>query len=558
MTEPAAPEPAATEQAGPGPARPGPAGSGLATEPAPPWRRLNPRMLVIHPVQEAIRAMPALVGLLIAGSSSGNGPGWSLLGLGVVVVLGVVRWFTTTFRVTPEQVQVRHGLLRRRLLAVPRDRVRTVDVTANAMHRLLGLARVTVGTGRPDADADLRLDALSAAEVATLRAELLYRGTPGQPAVADQPAAPPDQELAHWRLSWVRYGPFTLSGLVAVGILGGFLAQTLSEAHLDTSRFAALRAVREWAERTPTLLVVLAVAGTLVVATTVASTVGYLLAFWRFRLTRQAHGTLHVTRGLVTTRATTIEERRLYGVELVEPLLPRAARAARCLAIATGLRSRGGERAGERGGALLLPPAPREEARRVAAEVLRTAEPVTVTLVSHGTRARRRRYTRALLGCAALVLATGLAGWLLGWPGWVWAATLASFGGGALLAEDRYRNLGHALTAGTLVAATGSVVRRRAMLGTDGIIGWNVRQSYFQRRAGLATLTATTAAGGQHYDVPDVDLGTAVRLADAALPGLLAPFLAGTTAVPPGPPKPTGRAAPDPQGLDPQGSVTST
>ncbi|MDQ6922097.1 MAG: PH domain-containing protein, partial [Candidatus Dormibacteraeota bacterium] len=71
----------------------------------------------------------------------------------------------------------------------------------------------------------------------------------------------------------------------------------------------------------------------------------------------------------------------------------------------------------------------------------------------------------------------------------------------------------------------GSLVRRRSMLSCDGIIGWNLRQSFFQRRAGLATLVATTAAGRQQYAVQDVPLDEAVDVANRALPELLAPFL---------------------------------
>jgi hypothetical protein len=105
-------------------------------------------MLLIHPVQELPRALPALLGLLVAGSSRGNGELWSLVGFGVVVALGMLRWLTTSYRITAEQVQVRRGLLRRQVLSVPRDRVRTVDVTAHVLHRLVGLTRVPVGTGR--------------------------------------------------------------------------------------------------------------------------------------------------------------------------------------------------------------------------------------------------------------------------------------------------------------------------------------------------------------------------------------------------------------------------
>ena len=95
----------------------------------------------------------------------------------------------------------------------------------------------------------------------------------------------------------------------------------------------------------------------------------------------------------------------------------------------------------------------------------------------------------------------------------------------AALAADRARSLGHAVTDSALVARAGSLVRRRAMLAREGIIGVNVRRSFFQRRAGLVTLTATTAAGDQAYRVLDVTPAEAVRVAQAAAPGLLAPFL---------------------------------
>jgi putative membrane protein len=78
---------------------------------------------------------------------------------------------------------------------------------------------------------------------------------------------------------------------------------------------------------------------------------------------------------------------------------------------------------------------------------------------------------------------------------------------------------------GRLVAGRGSLVRRRAAVAAEGIIGWNIERSFFQRRAGLATLTATTAAGEQHYDVQDVEIGEALRVAEELLPGLTAPFL---------------------------------
>ena len=254
----------------------------------------------------------------------------------------------------------------------------------------------------------------------------------------------------------------------------------------------------------------------------VASTVGYALAFWDFRLTRHPGGTLHVSRGLITTRATTIEERRLHGAEVSEPLLLRMVAGARLIAIATGLRV---GRGAERGGSLLVPPAPRTEVQRVAAEVIGDAELVARPLAAHGPRARARRYTRALSGWALLVAALAVVHWAIGGPSWLPVAALALLPAAAALAADRYRNLGHAIAHGRLVASSGSLVRRRCVLAAEGIIGWNVERSFFQRRAGLATLTATTAAGHQHYEVHDVEIGEALRVAEELLPGLAEPFL---------------------------------
>ena len=494
------------------------------------WRRLDRRMLLIHPIQEIPRALPALLAVFVAGNGSGRGLIWIAVGLVITLGLAFSRWFTTRYRVTDDRVEVGSGLFRRRVRAVSRDRIRTVDVTARAMHRLLGLARVEVGTGRSDRNqgGGVRLDGLTEADAAALRAELLHR--PRQaPLAAAAAAAPtpaaveePEMELARLDSSWVRYAPFTLSGVVSVGVVLGFLLNVANEAQFDPENWGPTRHLADRLGHAPVVLTAVVVAVLALVAVVVASTVGYALAFWDFRLTRHPGGTLHVSRGLITTRATTIEERRLHGAEVSEPLLLRMVAGARLIAIATGLRV---GRGAERGGSLLVPPAPWAEVQRVAAAVIGDAEPAARPLAAHGPRARTRRYTRALSGWALLVAALAVVHWTLGGPAWLPLAALALLPVAGALAADRYRNLGHAVAGRRLVASSGSLVRRRCVVAAEGIIGWNVERSFFQRRAGLATLTATTAAGHQHYDVQDVEIGEALRLAEALLPGLAEPFL---------------------------------
>jgi putative membrane protein len=490
------------------------------------WRRLDRRMLLIHPVQELPRAVPALLAAFVAGSGSGRGALWSAGALLITMLFAFSRWFTTRYRLTDDRVEVGTGLFQRRVRAVSRDRIRTVDVTARAMHRVLGLVRVDVGTGRSDREGGggVRLDGLTAAEAAGLREQLLHSrerapaATAGEPA----PAEDPEIELARLDPGWVRYAPFTLSGVVSVGVAVGFLANLASEAHFDPERSGPLRHLAHQLDRAPVALTAAALTLLWLVAVVVASTVGYALAFWDFRLTRHRGGTLHVSRGLITTRSVTIEERRLHGAELSEPLLLRMVAGARLIAIATGLRVGLGA---ERGGSLLVPPAALAEVLRVAGEVIGSSTPMTCPLAEHGPRARRRRYTRALAGWALLATALAIVHWAAGGPAWLLAATLVLLPVAAALAADRYRSLGHAIADARLVVRSGSLVRRRCVVSAEGIIGWNLERSFFQRRAGLATLTATTAAGQQHYDVEDVELGEALRVAEELVPGLAGPFL---------------------------------
>jgi putative membrane protein len=227
-----------------------------------------------------------------------------------------------------------------------------------------------------------------------------------------------------------------------------------------------------------------------------------------------------VRRGLLTTTETSLERERVRGLEVNEPLGLRLVGAGRLAAIVTGISRK------ESSSSQLVPPAPRRVIDATGAAVLDEAEPLQVPLRRHGPAARRRRYTRALLGALVLpVLAVGLVlSTEVSW--WVVLPALLSLPAGLFLAHDRYRRLGHGLTESYLVVRSGSLRGRRDVLQRSGIIGWNLHQSWFQRRAGLVTLVATTAAGHQAYAAFDVPEDQAVALADSAVPGLVTPFLA--------------------------------
>jgi putative membrane protein len=481
------------------------------------WHRLSPRMLLIHPVVELGKALPVLIGIFLAGSVHGNQV-WGLAATGGVVALSLTRWFTTRLRVSADSVELRHGLFRRKTRATSRSRIRTVDVSSHILHRLLGLTRVVIGTGTSDrrGEGRLVLDGLPLDTALALRDDLLHRT--GH--VTLRKSDPHERELARLNPRWIGYAPFSLSGVLTGLVLWGFYWRVQGESGVDLLHVGPLRTVTDLLERQPpaTLAVVVAVA--VIVFIAVTSTLGYVLAFWKFRLIRHDGGTVQVTRGLLTTRTTSIERRRLVGVEISEPLSLRLVRAARTSAVATGLRV---GRGAERGGEVLLPPAPRAVADATATLVLDGSPAVTATLRRHPVAALRRRVNRAVLIGSAFVGAS-FAAWQWGAPLWVLAGGPVVMCAAIALGVDRYRNLGHLRSDGYLVTRWGSIVRRRVALDETSVLGWGLRSTYFQRRLGLVTLLAATAAGRQAYQVRDIEPDTALGMVGAVTPDLLAQF----------------------------------
>ncbi|MFD4429241.1 PH domain-containing protein [Nocardia sp. NPDC058497] len=520
-------------------------------------------MLLVYPITEIMKYIPVLLGSVIVGTTSGN-PLWTLIPVTLVAAYGVARWFTTSYRIDADHVQLRSGIVQRRTLSVPRPRIRSVDVEADLLHRMLGLAVLAIGTGKQtDKGEEFKLDALDISRIPTLRAELLAHTGQYVPGQTDSDVAhhvsPADTaaeagiEIGHWQAAWVRYAPLSLTGLAVVAPIAGIgaqyglidvLSRSAAVQHLDDES-ASIAAI------VITGLIMLSV-----ILVSAAACAQYLATWFGLRVIDNGV-TLHLRHGLFTTRQITLDLARFRGATLNDPLLLRAAKAAQLEMIMTGENPR----------QKILPQAPRTAVERTLDELLRTRrmpggqsvggqapqpesvhsavpsmvakhanldapQPITgatlgtIDLIQHGPAARRRRYTKAAwpvgILVAVLIVLAVTTGPL---PTWIWSVPAVFAVINALLAEDRYRSLGHRVLPGStgptwLITRRGSLDRNRDCLEAPGIIGWTIRRTYWQRRAGLATVVAATAAGKKAYLVVDIPIDQAVALIDAVTPGL--------------------------------------
>jgi putative membrane protein len=464
------------------------------------------------------------------GTSVGTTLAWVLPAFVLVVAAGAVSgewmWRVTSYHVDAERLHVHTGVVFRKRLALRRERIRSVDLTADPVLRVFGTVTVRVGTGEhAGAEGTVTLWPLRRASAEALRATLLAHAA--RPAGVDGPDAG-DGSLARFDRRWIRFAPLSfLTPALGAAAAGG----TLQVAEWFGLQDRVLGTVWSWFGLGPVVLVALALTAGLFLVGGLAALAIWVETWWNHTLDRQADGTLHVRRGLLTTRSISLEESRLRGLEVVEPLAARLAGGARVDAVATGL-ARGEEDKTE--SRTLLPVVPKELADQVAAKVLRepTTPPTAAALTRHPLAARERRLRWALaavLGIETVVLVLGaLLTPVLLHVAWISALVLLPVAG--MLAHDAYRALGHTLVGDYLVARSGTVRRATVALQRRGIVGWTVRRSWFQRRAGLVTVIATTAAGSGAYAVRDAAEADGLALADAAVPDLLRPFLEGGSA----------------------------
>ena len=455
-------------------------------------RRTSPLVVLVHTItfRQARAFVPAVIPLVAATGFGGGTTTVVALVVGVTLLslaTAALSWWRFRYADGPTSVVVTRGLVSRSVRTVPNDRIRGVEVEAPPVHRLFGLVRVRIdaAAGSAGKDEEVLVDGVPRAEGDRLRSAVLtHRSTTAPAGDAELPAEPAEEEFARFDNRWLLYAPLVGSylavPLAAVGALFRLVDELprrfqpdLAEPDLSDGRAAALAVVA--------VLLLLAL----------GSVVGAAVVNWGFRLTRRG-GSLIATRGLITRRHTELEIDRIRGWTLSEGLGMRIVRAARLSALVTGLGD-----AARRG--QLLPLGPRAEAWVLGRRLVEDPGPLTL----HPPAARRRRIVRALAGgllvTLAGVVATALAGW---W--WVLVAGVVLTVFGVPVGLGRYAALGHATGARSFTVRSGWLVREQAVLQRRAVVGWQVQQSFFQRRAGLATVLACVGAGRGGYAAIDL------------------------------------------------------
>jgi putative membrane protein len=439
--------------------------------------------------KQARQFVPVLVPVAAATGVGGGTRTFVVLAVAITLfslLTAFVSWWRFGYDDGPTAVVVARGLLARSVRTVPNDRIRGVEVEAPLLHRLFGLVRVRIdaAAGSAGNEEELVVDGVTRAEGARLRDSVLPAGGVRAGADGDPAPEPSPEEFARFDNRWLLYAPLVGSYLAVPAAAVGALSRLTQELprslrpEIDDPGLSGVQVLGAAA----VLAVVVLVGG---------SVIGAAVVNWGFRLTRRG-GSLVAVRGLVTRRHTELEIDRIRGCTVAEGAGMRLVGAARASALVTGLGD--AQRRGQ-----LLPLGPRAEAWSLVGRLVEGPGP----LVAHPPAARRRRIVRAMATGAVGTAAGAVAAALLGWW-WALVPGLVLLALGWPLGLARYAALGHAAGPSTMAVRSGWLVRETAVLQRRAVVGWRVHQSPFQRRQGVATVTACVGAGSGGYTALDM------------------------------------------------------
>jgi putative membrane protein len=371
-------------------------GSGQA--PVPPeemteWHRLHPLSPLVRSGRHLSSLVVLLVLLVVANSRKSGGDFISEgVLIAVVLVIGVISWAVTRWRVDGNVLLIDTGLIRRQSLRFPLSRVQAIDVVQTGLARVFGLASIQLRMAGADSS-DARLIALRLADAQALREQLLSLTQATAPATpARRKAAPPAPSTQS--VSGAKSAPEAPATAIATPATsappnGETPVATPVEVQANERvlfRVDPARLVAGLSLSITGLIVAIIVAAIVVIvvfvhlgtgrAYYVVLLIGAIMGVWR--QFNGEYGTtvalapdgLRLRSGLVQTTAETIRPGRVQAVRLVEPLVWRWLGWSRLEVDVAGPRRRRENRSESRRLRALVPVGSRAEAEKLLGELV--------------------------------------------------------------------------------------------------------------------------------------------------------------------------------------------
>ncbi len=485
-------------------------------------RYLHP-LSVIFSLTDLIKQnfIPALLGIFGAAKGDLVYVGIALLFFVPTFIFSLIRYFTIRYRIADGELVVQEGLLFRRVRTVPVERIQNIDMVQGVLHRMLQVAEVRVETAsgtKPEAV----LKVLSLEEMARLRAGVALQKQTAHVAHADDSDAglvtppyanstggsvtdgSPGEILLKIPLSWLAQAGFASNrGFVLIGLLIGFYFQF----DQGNPRDFRMRDFGGWnivPDDGGPLMTLCIVAVGVLVALVLLRLLGigwYILRFYGYQL-RQSGDDFKISCGLLTKVSATIPRKRIQFISVHRGLIMRWMKLASVRIETAGGAAENNENATTTvSRRWFIPVLPESAVVELIAE-LRPGVDLNMDRYQWIELAKRARARFVRIACMVSVVIVGAVFLMAGWQ---WAsAGLLAFPTLILYAIRKSRSVKYARTDFGVVYKSGVLVKKTSFTFFEKIQAASWRQSPFDRRWGMATLSIDTAAAGPAEHVIEI------------------------------------------------------
>lgn len=511
--------------------------------------RTHPATIAIKTVRSVLQMLGFVI--VFGFFQAGSGGSWAIAGIFGLVLLATVvgvgfswlAWSYFTYGIVDDDLLVREGVLVKKRRTIPLARIQGVNVRADLFMRALGLAELRVQTAGGGDEPEAVIGSIPLADAEVLRAALLrghktVREAAGTDAENPIFGADPAGRMSDFRgalggaeiarevasfefvlsigrlvLSAVTSKQIMIMILIAFGFSGQFTQLFGTQVFEDAAEIVSALAIG-----VVVLLVILAVFLGMAISVVVA-----VVRTWGF-VARRVEARVETEAGLLERRMTSLPVRRVQSVTIDETWLRRLL-GYQAVYVETAGFGRSDEDRGGLSKAAIVPLAKRSEIRPLMHGLLPEAEEFPAP---RGLPRRSLRFYILLPTLLTLLIAIPAIGLLAAvFPPGAIAVGAASLLVALIVAGVRvlnWRAAGIGMDGRAMTVRSGIIGHKRVRLGRNRIQSLNVRQTWFQRRVGLATLTASSISGSSEakHSVSHMPLVDAERVVEWFHEGTLA------------------------------------
>lgn len=411
----------------------------------------------------------------------------------IFVIPSILAWYRFTYRVEDGELRIERGSFVKNHRYIRKERIQSVDRTANVLHRPFGLVKVQIETsgGNRKKGPEVQLSAISVREAERLEKALFGKEDTEWAAESSKPDAKREVAPHHLLIAGATSGKIgvVLSGIGAIfSQVDNWLPQ-----HFYTSVFHRVLA------SSFEILAILIFTAALVAW--ILAVAGTILKYAGFRLTRNGDE-LEMTYGLLEKKHLVFSLRRIQAVRIVEGLFRQPFGFATVYVESTG--GNGGK--DENFSTLLFP-------------ILRTGEvaaflnefvpnyPVQFEWTRAPKRALPFYIIRSLI--VALLIAIALTIWVP-FGGWAWVLCPFAFVSGTM----RFRGAGWSVSGKFRALRFRKLGLTTVIVPRRNIQDREMRQSFFQQKSALATYRVAIASrtAGKHFQVNHIESAICEKL----------------------------------------------